>query len=803
MLISLNWLKEFVPLDDAAPAIADRLTMSGFEVEAIQSLGSEWDNVVVGEILTITKHPNADKLSLATVATGDRTYAIVCGAPNIREGQKIPLALEGALLPSGIAIKKTKIRGQVSEGMICSETELGLGTDTSGIMVLPSNAPVGAALADYLQLRDTILDISITPNRPDCMSILGIARELAALYNVSYTIPQTSLIESDEHTSSSIAVQIDTPEQCPRYAARIVRQVTMRPSPLWMQRRLIACGMRPINAIVDVTNYVMLERGQPLHAFDLARISDARIVVRRSRPGEKFVTLDGVERQLPEDALLICDGSEPVAIAGIMGGLQSGVSSETRDVLIESAYFLPRTINHTSRRMNLKTEASQRFEKGIDCDGVISSLNRAAALMQQLAGGKVTAGCVDQYVRTLPPRRPVMVRVSKINRIAGTRLSHTEIASLLQNLHCQVSSENDDSLMVTAPSFRYDLNEPIDFVEEVARISGYNRIPVTLPVIEMQSPQRDTKQLCAEAARDVLHAGGFFETIHYSFTSPELIAALRFPADDPRSQPVALRNPLSQSQSVLRTTLLPELLATIRSNTNNGATSLRLFELGNVFLASSSAPQPREIMMLSGAITGNRHPVTCHEAPSEHDIFDLKGALSMLCTKLHTAPLRMVAGSHELFLHPVMSLSLYLEQELIGAAGLVHPDISEFFEFQKPVYVFELDFNRFSSYAFRQVRFAPFSRQPAIYRDIALLVPENVPTGRLCEAISSFKNNLISDVAVFDIFRGGTLPRGQKSIAIRLKFQSPDRTLTDTEVNTIQQRLLSFLTKETGAALRQ
>ncbi|MCX8044259.1 MAG: phenylalanine--tRNA ligase subunit beta [Desulfobacterota bacterium] len=803
MLVSFNWIKEFISIDDAPHRVADRLTMAGLEVESLVSVGSEWDNVVVGKILSIAKHPNADKLSVTTVLSGEHIYSVVCGAPNINEGQNVPLALEGAQLPNGTFIKKTKIRGQISEGMICSEAELGLGTDANGIMVLPPNAQHGMPLADYLNVRDTVFDISVTPNRPDCLSVLGIARELSALYDVPCVIPPTSSVANDNSVHRSIDIHIEAPDGCPRYAACVFQNITIQPSPLWMQRRLVSCGIRSINNIVDVTNYVMLERGQPLHAFDLAQISGSRIIVRYSRPGERFVTLDGIERVLPDHALLICDASRPVAIAGIMGGINSGVSAETKTILLESAYFSPTSINQTSRKLNLKTEASLRFEKGVDINGVIPSLNRAADLILSLSDGTVASDFTDCYIKHLPPSRPISISVSKTNLIAGTRLSAVEMSSLLTKLKCSVSSPDNDTIIVTPPSYRYDMTAPIDIVEEIARLSGYENIPSTLPVIEMNSPSPDPKQEIMEMVRDVLQAGGFFESVHYSFTSPEMIAALQFPDSDPRFRPLSLRNPLSHSQSVLRTTLLPNMLTTIRNNINNGALSLRMFEIGKVFVPVPDSRLPREITMLCGAVTGDRFPLSLYTSRDNHDIFDVKGIVDALLKRLHITVVRMLPPSQEPFMNPVNSLSLFIDDSYLGTLGQIHPSIAEFFEIEQPVYIFELDFDRLSSYARKQIRFVPFSRHPAIFRDIALIVEESVPSQTLLNAIALFNNKLITDVVLFDVFRGGSLPQGYKSIAFRIKFQSPERTLTDEEVNKINDRLISFLSKETGAQLRQ
>lgn len=803
MLLSINWLKEFVAFDIPAAAIADRLTMAGLEVDAIIPVGTEWDRVTVGEILQINRHPNADKLSLVKVQAGDRTYSVVCGAPNIREGQKIPLALEGANLPNGVVIKKSKIRGEPSEGMICSETELALGTDTSGILVLPADAPHGNALADYLNLRDTILDVSITPNRSDCLSVIGLAREIAAIFNAPLRLPEHSLIESGDAIEKTVSVTIQAPDHCPRYTARLIRNVKIQPSPLWMQRRLINCGIRAINNIVDVTNYVLLEWGQPLHAFDLRYIQGNKIIVATARPGETFVTLDEIERKLPDNSLMICDEKRAVAIGGIMGGLNSGVLDDTTSVLLESAYFTPSSINRTSRSLNLKTEASLRFEKGIDINGVVPSLNRAAALMAELSGGAVASGYIDAYPSPLPESRPISVSVSRTNRIAGTQLSGPDMTDILHRLQFIVSESGTDELAVAAPSFRYDIAESIDVVEEIARINGYEHIPVTAPAASIACAPLNQALADTGLARSIMVAAGFSEVINYSFISPEMISSLGLTADDPRMNAVVIRNPLSSAQSVLRTTLLPGLLTNLKENISNAATTIKLFELGRVFIADPAGRQPRETRMLAAVLAGLRYGQQCFLPQTPVDFFDIKGAAFNLLSQLHIEPDRMITDAREPYLHPAKMLTLYMGDDRIGAFGEMHPDVLESFDIRDQVYILELDFDLLTSYAKEYLRYQLFSRHPAVFRDIALIVDENVSAGKIYDAMRSFNNKLITDIAVFDIFRGGTLPPGTKSLAFRIKFQAPERTLTDAEVNKIHDRLISFIAKETGAQLRQ
>jgi phenylalanyl-tRNA synthetase beta chain len=521
-----------------------------------------------------------------------------------------------------------------------------------------------------------------------------------------------------------------------------------------------------------------------------------------SGSGAAFVTLDEIERQLPDGSLMICDNRRPVAIGGIMGGLNSGVLEDTTSVLLESAYFTPASINRTSRSLNLKTEASQRFEKGIDINGVIPSLHRAASLMAELSGGTVAQGCIDAYPRPLPGPRPLPVSISKINKIAGTRLSQSDMTGILRRLQFTVNETGTDMLSVAAPSFRYDIAEPVDIVEEIVRISGYDDIPVTAPSAAVACAPVSQALSCSGVARAAMIAAGFSEVINYSFTAPEMIGALRLAPEDPRAAPVLIRNPLSSAQSVLRTTLLPGLLENLRENIANAATSIKLFELGRVFTIEPGRQQPRETRMLAAAIAGLRYGQQCFLPQTPVDFFDIKAALFSLLRSLHITPERLITDARQPYLHPSKMLTLHMGESCIGSIGEMHPGVLEALALREQVFVFELDFDLLTSYANPKVQFRPFSRQPAVFRDIALIVDENIPAGKIYDTVLSFDNKLITDIAVFDVFRGGSLPPGTKSLAFRIKFQSPERTLTDAEVNKIHDRLVSCITRETGAQLR-
>ena len=803
MLISVNWLKEYVALDISAEKLAEKLIMAGFEVEQITRIGSEWDNVVIGEITDIKRHPQAEKLSLTTVRAGEKTYSVVCGASNIKTGQKVPLALYGASLPTGIKIKTSKIRGEVSQGMLCSEKELGLGDDTSGIMILSPDLATGVPLADSISLADTMFDINITPNRPDCLSVIGLAREIAAILDLPFTAPEVTVGEEGDFIENITSVEICDPDLCPRYTARIIANITIAPSPLWMRRRLETSGIRSINNAVDVTNYVLLEWGQPLHAFDFDLLKGHRIIVKRSIDNEHFVTLDGTERAMSGDALMICDAERPVAIAGIMGGQNSEVIESTRRILLESAYFLPASIRQTSKANGLKTEASQRFEKGIDINSVIPALNRAASLMGRLCGGTIGAGLIDRYPKPLPTAHPIHCSVDRTRKIIGAPLTSNQIKECLQRLHMHVEVDGVDTLRVIPPSFRVDIYEPVDLIEEVARLTGYEHIPATYPRARVSTSVRDRIHTAPDLARDSMISRGFYEVINYSFINPEHLFSLNLPAQDPRLNTVRILNPLSEMQSILRTTLFPSLLLNLRDNLYHKNTTIKLFEISTVFFAQSREQLPRERKRIAGLLCGLRFGENWDLPRNEADFFDIKGCVETLMDRLQIPAYRFAHDAVEPFLNPQQCLSLIIDNQPIGVLGEVHPDVLEKFDIDRVAYVFDIDFDVLSSISSEQkVLFKPFPRHPAIYRDLALIVDETVAAGTVHHAILSFKNKLIEEVAVFDCFRGSSIETGKKSLAYRIKFQSQTRNLTDDEVNNIQDKLVSHLVKEVGAELR-
>lgn len=801
MLLSIDWLSDFLQPGISVSELADRLTMAGTEVDEIIEIGSQWDNVVVGRIEDITPHPAADKLRVASVSLGSHSDTIVCGAPNIAVGQRVPVALPGAVLPGGTTIKKTKIRGQASAGMICSETELGLGTDTSGIMVLSPDLEIGALIADALHLRDTVLNLGVTPNRADCFSVIGLAREIAAILDMPITIPAHRPEEADPPASETLRVEIRDPDLCPRYTARCVTDVTIAPSPLWMRRRLENCGIRSISNVVDITNYVLLEWGQPLHAFDSRTISDNCIIVRRARPGETFTTLDEVQRTPDSDVLMICDARGPVAVAGIMGGLDSGITAETNGVVLESAWFTPHSIARSSAALGLRSEASERFRKGVDPQGVVPAVDRAAQLMQRYCGGTVASGIVDCHAGTLPAPPRISLPVSRANSLIGTQLPQADMHALLQRLHMQVTAPDAETLAVTPPPWRSDVTTWVDLTEEIARLHGYHHIPATYPVCTLTPVATSPVRSAAGAVRRRLMACGCTEVINYSFNDPDNSARLGLPQSDARTCALPLRNPLSASQSVLRTSLVPSLLQNLRDNQRNGAENVKLFELGRVFFPQGDQP-PQECMRLAGIAAGHRYAPHWSEPPAALDFYDIKGIVQAVLESLHIDCAHCAPGHGEPFLHPGAGAALYIRGTRAGSLGELHPAVLEPFDLAGRVLLFDLDFDLLCDYHVSTAAYQPFSRFPAIYRDLALVVDEQVSADVLAEAIRSFKNKYLQECVLFDCYRGESLPVGRKSLAFRLKFQADDRTLTDNEVNKTHTRLISFLEREVGAALR-
>ena len=800
MKVSLKWLQEYIDITLPPADLANRLAMAGIEVKGLQVVGGSWEHIVVGQITAINPHPNADHLSLATIDLGTEQQTVVTGAPNLRLGDKVAFAHVGAQLIDGhsgqmFRLKPAKIRGVVSNGMACSEKELGISDSHEGIMVLPAEAPVGTPLADYL--GDTIFDLDITPNRPDCLSIIGIGREVAALTGQGLHLPEVRYDETVYPIDQQISVEIVAPDLCPRYCASLVTGVKVADSPRWMQQRLLACGMRPINNIVDVTNYVMLEYGQPLHAFDYHKIKGKKIIVRRATSGEAIVTLDEEKRALSEDILVIADEEQAVAIAGVMGGTDSEVTEQTTSILLESANFNPASIHHTGNTLRLPSEACMRFERSIRPELTVPALKRATQLIMQLAGGEVAKGFVDVYPGK-QDQKPISLSTNQVRNLLGIEFSLDQIVETLTSLgfNCKIGSSASE-VLVSAPYWRSDIHQAVDLIEEVARIISYDKIPVTMlsQPVPRQNPE-PILSLKQEISRSLV-GYGFQEVITYSLTSLEMLNKL---SPDPHllePMPIRVANPMTADQEYLRSTLRVNLLAALSTNQKHEEGNIRLFELGKVYLPrAKDLPAEREVVC--GILSGTRFEKWWEGGDQLLDFYDAKGIVEGLLNRL--AVEASFEEWHDDSLHPSRQAAIVIGGSSLGVVGELHPKVSEAFEISGAVYLFEINVAALLPFTIGHKMFQLIPRFPAIVRDVALVIDVGTTHREVQDIIKSFP--LVNRVALFDVYTGEQVPPGKKSVAYRIVYQSPTHTLTDEEVNKVQQQILSRLSHELGATLR-
>ena len=855
MKISLDWLRDYVDHDLDPDDLADALTMAGLEVEEVERRGTSLEGVVVGHVLATRPHPNADRLTLCQVDLGEEDpVQIVCGAPNVAAGQKVPVATVGTtlVLPSRkdpqkkepVTLKRAKLRGETSEGMICAEDELGLGDNHDGIMVLNGDAQPGRPFSAYLQdqgtaTSDVVLDIAITPNRPDAISHLGVARDVAALTRGALRRPEVALPEDEGAASGEITVTIEAPEACRRYAAMVVKDVEVGPSPMWMQQRLEAVGLRPRNNLVDITNYVMYECGQPLHAFDLEKLAGREIAVRRADGAEPFTTLDDEERALPGGALLICDAQRPVAIAGVMGGQNSEVTPETTDILIESAYFDPSTVRKTAKALGLQTDASYRFERGVDADGQVWAAARAAELMAALAGGTVVPGVVDVHPNPVP-RREVLLRYRRLGQVLGIEVPPEEAERLLAAIGFEIEAGVNPldvlaeqamegrpldvdlvgrGLRCRVPSFRPDVEREIDMIEEVARLYGYDRIEepphVAVPNAPFAEPQATRLR---RQVRGLLSGLGFREVYTNSMLPKALAERFNRPplGGTERGDVVETLNPISQEMAALRPSLLPGVLQVVRFNQHHGQRALRLFEFGRVFRRtdrdeteqddaghnSMTIPGYAEHESVLLALSGWRREAAWDAEAEEADFFDAKGAAEALLDALHIPDVTMTP-------HPdatdvtAYRLTLHAGDQPLGLVARLADDVAADSDLNAPLYFAELDWRRLTALAQlrEQHAYRPVSRFPVVERDLAVVVPREQPAGALLDAIREAGRPLLQDVGVFDLYVGEHVGAGQKSLAFRLRLAA-DRTLKDKEVERQVRQIVKALGDRFGAELR-
>ncbi len=805
MRVSLEWLAEYVDITMTPHELAEMLTNSGTAVEGVEVVGEGFESFVVGRVIEVNRHPEADRLSICRVDLGGKTADIVCGAPNVSEGVNAPVAPPGSVLPDGTRIKEVSIRGVASSGMLLSERELGISEEAAGIMLLGEEAEAGARLDEVLCMPDTVLDLEITPNRPDCLSMIGVAREVAALTAQTVKRPGFELIEEGAPAQEEVRVEILDGDLCSRYAARVIDDLKIMRSPWWMRRRLQAAGVRPISNVVDITNYVMLETGQPLHAFDFNLVHDGHIIVRRAKPGEHMTTLDGVERELTLDDLLICDPSGPVALAGVMGGEHTEVNDGTIKVLLESAHFDASNIMRTAKTQDLPSEASYRFERGVDPNGCVHAADRAAYLMRELAGGKVGKGVVDARARVIEPLR-LRLRTKRAGRFIGIPLEAEEAADLLRSIEIDVLEIKEDDgepvVAVEVPTFRPDLEREIDLVEEVARLYGYDRIPATLPTTASNIGYLDPEQKIRREINRIMVGLGLHEAITMAFISPRWLDILDPVRKFLPGEALKVHNPISEETSLMRTSLMPGLLEAVRFNLNRRVMDVSLFEVGRVFIPHAGERLPREPLRLGCALTGLWLPKQWDHGAEEVDFYTAMGILETLASSLNIE--RWSVRREELpFLHPAQSCSVSIGDKEAGFLGTIHPRVAEEAELPQNTLVMELDVGDMISAARGIVPYRDIPRFPSVQMDVAVVVGEQVDAQEVEALIREAGGELLREVRLFDLYRGEQLGKGEKSLAYRLSFYALDRTLRDEEARSAYDDIVRALSSRLGASLRE
>ncbi|MFH2046128.1 MAG: phenylalanine--tRNA ligase subunit beta [Pseudomonadota bacterium] len=802
MKVSLSWLKDYVTIETDINDLASALTMTGLEVESVTNTFDYLEKVVVGRIIEINPHPNADKLRICRVAVGDALLQVVCGAPNIKENMLVPFAMHGTLLPDGTLIQACEVRGQRSEGMLCSEKELELGDDKSGVLVLSDNCRAGSSLSAALGLSDYTLEIGLTPNRSDCTSVIGIAREVAAIQKTKIKYPFVNQICNDKKQSNLISVEIEAPDHCPRYAAGLVRDITVAPSPFWLRKRLLSVGQRPINNIVDISNFVMLECGQPLHTFDFDQLAENKIVVRTAKKGEVFVTLDGKNRVMDEEMLLICDGKKPVAIAGVMGGENSEIAGTTKQVLIESAYFNPLSIRKTSKKLGLSTESSYRFERGVDPDGTLRALSRAAELIAEIGKGKITESIIDEY--PLKQKSDVIeLSVSKTNNLLGIELDKDKIKSLLESIEFKVENNDSDTIKVTPPSFRVDISRSVDLMEEAARLYGYNNIPTTQPLMQAEAVHPLKNRVLRENIRNIMTGLSFTEAINYSFINESACDRLKLSFDDPKRKMVHVLNPLSEEQNVMRPSLVPGLLETMRRNLSYQVKNLKIYEIGKIFLSKGKDSLPEETEMITGLWTGDRYNLAWYAKETNCDFYDIKGVVEALLASLQINDIKFKKLPFELcnYTRYGYTAGIMAGKESIGHVGEIHPEVLANFDLKQTAFIFELNGHSLLKLSNLAIKSKQQPRFPLATRDITIIIDQDIEAMSILENINSFGETLIEKTLLFDIFEGAPIPPAKKSVSIRITYRSSEKTLEDDEVNNIHKNITDRLIKKFGASL--
>ena len=796
MNTSLSWIKAYVPdLDVTAQEYADAMTLSGTKVEGYEELDADLDKIVIGQIEKIEKHPDADKLVVCQVNIGTGTTQIVTGAPNVFEGAKVPVVLDGGRVagghdgsktPGGIKIKKGKLRGVESNGMMCSIEELGSSRDMypeapeEGIYIFPEDARVGESAVKALGLDDVVVEYEVTSNRVDCFSVVGIAREAAATFNKKFVPPVVTDTGNDEDVNDYVKVSVENTDLCPRYCARVVKNIKIGPSPKWMQRRLASVGIRPINNLVDITNYVMEEYGQPMHAYDLETIAGHQIVVKTAQDGETFTTLDGQERKMDKDVLMICDGEKAIGIAGIMGGENSMITDDVKTMLFEAACFDGVNIRKSSKRVGLRTDASGKFEKGLDPNNAKAAIDRACQLVEEMGAGEVVGGTVDVYGKEKHPVR-VPFDVEKINAMLGTDISEEVMLGYFKKIDLEYDPETKE---VIAPTFRQDLFRLADIAEEVARFYGYDNIPTTLPNGEATTGKLSFKLRIEQAARDIAEFCGFSQGMCYSFESPKVFDKLLLPADSPLRCTVEITNPLGEDYSIMRTTSLNGMLTSLATNYNRRNKDVRLYELGNIYLPKSLplTELPEERMQFTLGMYG------------KGDFFSMKGVVEEFFEKIGMKNRETYdPDAGKPYLHPGRQANIVYDGKVVGYLGEIHPEVADIYGIGERAYVAVIDMPEIMEYATFDRKYYGIAKYPAVTRDISMVVPKHILAGQIEEVISAKGGKYLESYALFDLYEGAQIKEGFKSVAYSTVFRAKDKTLEDAEVTEAMERILKAL----------
>lgn len=795
MKLPMSWLSDYTDIEGISPKeYADKLTMTGSKVEGVEYLGAELDKVVAGKVLSCEMHPDSDHLHVCMVDVGEEEpLQIVCGAPNVAEGQMVPVALNGAVLPGGVKIKKGKLRGVVSNGMICSHEEMGISESLLGyepeygILVLPDDVKPGTDVKDLYGLNENVVEFEITSNRPDCFSIIGLARETAVSFKKSFKIPEVTFHETLDKITDKLSIDVQDKDKCLRYTSRMIKNVKIGPSPKWMRERLEACGIRSINNMVDITNYVLLEYGQPMHAFDLRHLEGGKIIVRRANDGEIIKTLDEQDRNLTSDDLVICDAVKPVAIAGVMGGFNSEIKPDTTEVAFESATFDAASVRLTAQRVGLRTEASSRYEKGLDYNNTVPAIERACQLVEELGCGEVVGGAID-VIGNVKDAQPIMFRPEKINAFLGTDISTDEMVEILTSLEVKIDMEN---MMLTPPSFRPDLVAEADIAEEIARFHGYDIIPTTLLSGESVIGMKNKEQKVEDKINEVLTAQGMSEIYTYTFVSPSIFDKLNIPAESPLRNTVKITNPLGEDTSVMRTTTIASMMEVLARNYNYRTTSAKMFETAKIFIPTEAGKLPEEPVIITLGMYGENA-----------DFFTIKGVCEVLFEQLHIDGVSYIAVTDNPTYHPGRCAEIKVGNKILGTIGEIHPSVSRKFGIDTECYVGELNLENILATMNDDVKYHHLPKYPAVTRDFSILLDKITPVAEIEAVIRKAAGKLLDKLELSDVYEGHQIPEGKKSVMYKAAFRADDRSLTGEEADNLHDKIVKKLENALGAQLR-